>query len=368
MKHLARISALLLTVLANGCFNGNLQCSPCGDKGSCPNGLTCQSGSGMCVSNPDDTCQSTKGNGPTAPDAEPDVPVIVGPDMDADQTPDGEADVPVPPLPGSMCIDECWVNGIRLPFPPRLKQGLLLWADRSSLGEPGYPLEQWRDRSVNSTDIVPLNADTPPDVELDPVGPLVRIDTEGMAMAATNGAALQLGIEDFTILVLAQSEPNLDTCCIFGQTTNVRPRHGVLMNCDTPGWPFFPVDGTPTRGFLEVIDDTLIPSISDGSVASQRTDLPGALHLYGARRVDGNRLQIRIDGALEGEREIPSSTNLVDEEPFFVGTCPTSQPYTTDFIGKIAAVVVVRGPLTDGELSDLEQFLLNTLGENAPPF
>ena len=53
--------------------------------------------------------------------------------------------------------------------------------------------------------------------------------------------------------------------------------------------------------------------------------------------------------------EIPASVSLDEENPSFIGAPATVfSAATTTFNGGIAAVIVVRGPLDDSELGELE--------------
>jgi hypothetical protein len=95
-----------------------------------------------------------------------------------------------------------------------------------------------------------------------------------------------------------------------------------------------------------------------------RGDLPGQLHLYGARRVGGTRVQLRVDGKPEGEVPIAASLDFALDDSFAIA----SEVPVNRFDGALAAVVIVRGPLADQEVSDLETFLIRSLGPDAAPF
>jgi hypothetical protein len=214
-----------------------------------------------------------------------------------------------------------------------------------------------------------LNADFPPRVGIDPVGPIADFDDTRMVLATEAGSALRLGIEDFTILALARCDVEAQQAAVFQKRSIDRPRTGVVMFCNHDGGDLLiGTSRASNRVFLQIIDDMYVPIAVNGMIASQRTDLPGKLHLLAARRVEGHRLQLRVDGALEGEIEIPPSVDLKDELPLFVGAFASNPPtFRTNFHGGLAAVVMIRGPLYDSELEALEGFLIRTAGEGAPP-
>jgi hypothetical protein len=236
------------------------------------------------------------------------------------------------------------------------------------MGEPGSPLERWLDRSPKAHHLVSLNPDAPPRVQADLVGPLAEIDQPRMVLATPEGSSLRLGIEDFTIVALARCDTGADKAIVFQKRSSDRPRSGIAMFCNHSGEPL--LVGAPiayNRAFLTISDDRQLTGDTDGMIVSQRTDLPNKLHLFVARRVEGTRLQLRVDGALEGEIRIPASVDLSDDFPLFAASrASTAPPYTSNFRGGLGAMIVVRGPLTDQELEALETFLIRTGSEGAP--
>ena len=164
------------------------------------------------------------------------------------------------------CIDSCTTLGKPFIFSDELKQGLLLWADRTSLDQPGSSITSWHDRSGHGRDIVPLNFDRPPTVQLDapdPLGRLVRIDDSSMGMATKSGTGLAFGLEDFTILVLARLQPSALTGCLFQQETTTDTHIAVTLLSNSSGFPLLSSDTPPEHALFFVSDLPLIPFEGD---------------------------------------------------------------------------------------------------------
>jgi hypothetical protein len=362
MKRLVVVLASLLALAPTACFEPRLNCARCGLNDRCLAGLACYEG--ICKASPGETCEIDAGS---PSDAQAEMSPDVG-SSEASDAPGAVADAS-PETGPILCIDRCCVGASCLEFPARLRNGLLLWADRTSLGEPGFPLETWLDRSSNGHHLMSLNADAPPRVQLDPVGPIAEISETRMALATKGGPSLRLGIEDFTILVLARCNADAQKGHVFQKRVIGRPSTGIAMVCNHDGVPLLAgVPEAPNRAFLAVTDDDRLPDTLAGMIVSRTTDLPGKLHLLAARRLEGGRLQLRIDGRLEGEIAIPASLNFSDENPLFVASVAGPGPvYLTTFSGGVAAVVVVRGPMADEEIQALEAFLMASAGGLPPP-
>lgn len=349
----------IMTLAFSTCFRPSVKCTPCSNF--CAGGLTCRNG--LCVENPGDTCTSgdAAADSGAVVEVAPEVPT---PDADnASDASDSTTDVAA-----NQCIDRCCIGASCLDLVPRVRQGLLLWADRTSMGQPESALERWQDRSPNAYHLKPFNLDTPPRVRSDLVGPIAEISESRMVLATQEGSSLRLGVEDFTILALVRCDAGYDKAIVFQKRNSDRPRSGIAMFCNHDGNPLLiGASVAPNRVFLSMADEDHITGANEGMIVSQRTDLGNRVHLLAARRVDGTRLQLRIDGALEGETTIMGSVNLADDFPLFVGSVASpTPPYISNFRGGLAAVVVVRGPLTDEELEALEAFLIRTGSEGAP--
>jgi hypothetical protein len=190
-----------------------------------------------------------------------------------------------------------------------------------------------------------------------------------MVLAGPAGPAFRLGIEDFSILVLARCDARTLYGPLVSKTGSVRPRTGLRLVCNHDGDGIIQGPrGPASRMLLEVTDDLRLPGYRQGAVISGGMFPAGTLRLVTIRRQEGTRLQLRVDGQVEGERAIPAEVNLVDELPMFIGADASPLPApTTTFDGGIAAVVVIRGPLTDAELGALEAFLMRSSGAGAAP-
>jgi hypothetical protein len=353
--------AATLAALCSACFQPALECSLCGPDDYCPAGLSCEKG--MCVSPTEmgrKYCELTspRDGGPgeeAGTQRDTASPGILPP-----PSPDGGA------APPATCTDRCCIGSSCLELGLRLQTGLLIWADRTSMAMPGFPLTRWRDRSPRGNDFLPVNRETPPKVQRDEVGSLVEIDDPGMVIS-TALAGTALDREDFTILVLARCDAPTVQGPVFIKQSSIRPRTGVAIYCNSYALEVMPQSPAPNRIFAKILHDELIP-FPGGGIASRDTYGPGVLRLIGLRRVARTRLELRVDGAVQGETSIPEMVSLVDTLPAHVGSPPfVSPPAMTNFNGGLAAVVVVRGPLTDDEVAALEKFLMSTSGRGAPP-
>ncbi|MEA2700748.1 MAG: hypothetical protein QOI66_5019, partial [Myxococcales bacterium] len=268
---------LLVPTVVGSCFRPNYECSVCqeGRAGDCPSPLNCVSG--FCVSP----------NGPAC---------------SADPAP-------------LLCQDQCCVGGECLNFSPRLQNGLLLWADRVSLGPQGYPSPLWHDRSMAANHITASDPTIAPVVQRDPVGSLLEFHDSRIQLATPGGPGLRLGTDDFTLLILARCDPDGMQSALFDKGGSTRPRAEITLYCNhTPPPTGSAKFDIPVYAVLWVLDDLRQTTPYDGVVGSTRSDLPGDLHLYGARRVDGTRVQLRIDGAMDREVSIAASLDFAEAE------------------------------------------------------
>ncbi|HET6284838.1 MAG TPA: hypothetical protein VFH73_28030, partial [Polyangia bacterium] len=195
--HVLLLLACVITLASATCFRPSMKCSPCGNATFCADGLMCLGG--LCLDKPTDKCATDAAmDSGSSSEVVSDVPA---PDSDnnASDVPDSSAEVGV-----NQCVDRCCIGAACFNFPARLRQGLLLWADRTSLGEPGLDLETWYDRSEHGHHIKSLTAGAPPRVQLDPVGPIAEITDMRTSLATASGPSLRLGTEDFSVLVLTR--------------------------------------------------------------------------------------------------------------------------------------------------------------------
>lgn len=377
MKYVAIVLACLLVGAAPSCFRPQLSCGGCGKGRSCPSGLICRTDN-LCVYDLNERCKSpftvadgsaemaTGGAGMATGGAggmagmEPVVPTGGGPGGAA-----GSRAV--------ACIDHCCIGeNDCLNFPPTLKDGLLFWGDRISMGEPGFPLTAWQDRSRYANDVVPVmtNAATPPRVQLYERGAVVRIDQPSMVIASKDAPATAFGADDFTILVLARCEVEAPRSCVFRQAkSGERPLMSVALYCNSAGEPILTGPLMYTHAELRVTDDNVALPNGAATLVSRRTDLNNGMHLFGARRMNRTKLQLRVDGDIEGEMDIPEKVNLDYLAPISLGSCaPTTPlpPLTTLFKGELGAAVVVHGNLSEDEVRELETFLIKTRAAAAP--
>lgn len=373
-----KVPNLLLTLLllasSSACLRLDLTCASCKTSGTCPSGLECVDG--VCIEKGDDPQENKRAVDACYRRRDAAVPPVTVGDGGADSTSplaDGPALVDADPTfdTGSglvpdgaaayTCTDRCCIGNECLAFTPRVQAGLLLWLDRTTLGAPGTRLERWRDRSPNQTDVVAVNADSPPRVQLDEVGPIAEIDEERMVLATERALERRLGFEDFVVYVLARCDARTGIGSLFYKSNATRPARDMNLYCNHDGAGVLQgLEPVPNRAIARIRNDDLVGGFA-GIAVSTETYPPDTLHLYGARRVGKTRFQLRVDGKVQSEVPIPDTMNLDDNRPISVGSLRDDRPSpTTSFDGGIAAVVVVSGPLTDQEVADLEAFLLKT--------
>jgi hypothetical protein len=264
--------------------------------------------------------------------------------------------------PGGTCVSRCCIGQECLEFGARLQAGLVLWVDRTSIVKAGLLLNRWRDRSPHGNDIVPVNPESPPRVQLDEVGPIVEVDEIGMVLA-TSANGMPFDRDDFTVLVLGRCDARTMEGPLFYKQS-YPPRHGVRLYCQAMGPP--PLPPARNRFLAELTDPERQADLP--RIPSRDIYAPGIFHLAGVRRVDTTRVELRVDGAVQSEITIPEAVFLSSNPQIYIGASPrTISPQITEFDGAFAAVVVVRGPLTDAEVAELEAFLLRTSGKGAPP-
>jgi hypothetical protein len=262
--------------------------------------------------------------------------------------------------PGATCVSRCCIGRDCLEFGTRLQAGLVLWVDRTSIVQAGFLLNRWRDRSPDGNDIVAVNPDSPPRIQLDEVGPMVEIDEPGVALA-TSANGTPFDRDDFTVLVLGRCDTRTDHGVLFRKRSNFSGS-GVSLYCHaTLGSTSAPTGRD--RMAAELRDDEWPTAPHVGYIPSRDIYRPGILHLAGVRRVDRTRVELRVDGAVQREIPIPEALFLNANPQVNVG----ARGGQTEFDGGFAAGVVVRGSLTDAEVAELEAFLLRTSGKGAPP-
>jgi hypothetical protein len=363
MKSPLLLLSLLLAASSSACFRPDLSCTGCRNTMRCPDGLTCVEG--FCVEKERDVpgCRELRDAASAQPDGATDAGADVVSSADADLTPPPDSGNGVPDgAEALLCEDRCCIGGACLEFTPRMQAGLMLWLDRTSMGAPGSSLLRWRDRSTTQTDAVALNSDSPPRVQADAVGPIVEIDEPRMVLSTERPLPRRLGFDDFTVYVLVRCDARTVVGPVFSKFKPERPHNGLTINCNHDGGGVH--QGPPltnNRAVARLRHDDLLPQHGQGWAVSIDTYEPGTLHLLGARRVGKTRFQLRVDGKVQHEVNVPDAVNLDDDLPVSFGTLANQVPSpTTSFDGGLAAVVVVSGQLSDEEVAALETFLLRT--------
>jgi len=337
------IAIFLAIPLLASCFRPDLTCLPC--RQACPGSLKCM-GDGYCAESEDQArgCAAARDAAPSPP-------------KDATETPPDQGDA-------FLCTERCCVGGRCLEFTTRLRDGLLLWADRTSLPNPGSPVETWTDRSGRGNHIRSVNFNLNPRVQQDAFGSIIEISDATHVLATKRGPELRFGVEDFTILVVARCDSSTRLGSLVDRIGGPGGmRTGISLFCNHTAGGLAPVQSTDAnRAYFKIWHESLLKGFGEGVVASVDPYEAGQLHLYGARRAAAE-MQLRVDGKLQGRTNILRSVDLDEESPTFIGApgvLGTGAMPSTSFVGGMAAVIVVRGPLEDEELRLLESFVMET--------
>jgi hypothetical protein len=301
---------------------------------ACPPGYAC--GGGVCV-HPDEQC----------PIVDPGVAGAAPPDGAA-TPPDGglmaldAPDAPAQDAGEPFCFRErCLERGAELV--PRFS----LWVDPTTLPGDGEEVQQWRDRSAEGNHLTPPSL-APRVRAFPPLGGagVVAFSALQMALVAPSRPSLDLGSGDVLALAVAtQLELGaIRRACLINKSDNARPKVGVELDASLVG---LEPSMRPQIQLSGGGESVYVPAMDDGF-------RDGKLHLFVMRRA-GDRLELRIDGAVQGVKEVPAAAVASNEESLFVGGCDAQ---ANSFNGLVAAAAILRGPLAEEEFVAVERFFL----------
>jgi len=301
MSRSAALPGLAALLALTGCFQINAEscrliCTP---EVGCPNDMTCGS-QGLCVT----------------PGVEMCAPL-----------PNGDAGPPATLTHNGMSFT--------LPAAVAANMVLLLWPDY--LDAPvGSPVTVWRDESGHRNDAQATYPTTaPPHVIADGV----QLDPSqvGSGFEVVNSPSLDLGSGDFAVMVVAGLLAKVNPITLFSKSDSVvtNSRKTVIRY-----YPSSPSTGTP-QGF---VDDTQIFSGTDTTQPS--------VGVYGLRRV-ADHVDLRLNAGVLMGADLPAGASTTNSEDLYLGTADL-ETYTAD---SLEAVIILKGPVTDNDLNDLESYL-----------
>jgi hypothetical protein len=257
--------------------------------------------------------------------------------------------------------------------PLELGPSLVLWLDASRVqpNANGY-VETWNDRSTYGNDAHGSPQSPPAYARKGAPNSHGALQFDGSMnyVAISDAPSLRWGKDDVLIEVVAayanQSSPNEYTgyACFFNKTSSSGPFYGVYFG---------------GNGFRPEPDgSTALDTVTYASIASRGwvsnpdvVDVAGAtagvndskFHLFGLRRMGITTLEIRLDGARDGEK-----TSIADVDidgfarPAYIGGYLFDSSVIHALQGYVAEVVVVRGRISNDQLAKVEDHLKTKYG------
>jgi len=328
MRALKALAGLAALTALPACFNPALSCRLlCGDHGSCPAGLTCQvvSNTPVCVAH-GDTCPASEdagSNDDTATDS-----------LSADAVAEAH------PAPTDICTDQ--THCIHLS--PAVQSGLVLWLDPSNLPTLKDAVTVWPDRSGQGNDARASAMNVPPTSIMN--GVAFAKDSFGAGFTVAAHPSLDFGTGDFLVLVLAAATDGTAGGFYIKTDNNVRTTsHQIVLR-----WTFDAALNAYQPQAL-VNDTALAPNAPVAAMAG--------MTLFGLRRVK-NQIEIRVNGSPSGTAAlIAPDTSTDDPNDLLLGQLGDVGPS----IDSMRAVIAIRGPIDDSDLSGLEDFLAQLQAE-----
>jgi hypothetical protein len=232
--------------------------------------------------------------------------------------------------------------------------GVVFWLEaRSGIGTgAGLPVVLWRDQSGHDNHAVQADATVAPILEADAVGGLPAVRFESISwLTMADTASLRLGFEDFALLAVQRClEKGADNVLIYRKSVPDPPWTGAQLFLNTEGGTYAYL-GYPV------------------AVASTSDNCSGRSGLIGLRRA-GDTLQIRGNGALLTSASGAGALNLdAPGEDAYLGAHGQTRG-VFQFDGYLAALVLVKGPLSDETLGSVERHLMDQYaivpGESSP--
>ena len=202
----------------------------------------------------------------------------------------------------------------------------VLWldaSDTSTITEVGGAVSQWDDLSGNGNDVVQATAALQPTTGTRTLNSLNVIDFQDDGMNVTFSSSIS---QPNTIIIVLEQDLTQSASFFDGSTAAARNLGGTLTTT------YRMLSDTTITGGTTDTDPHILRFLFNGASST--------LHVDGVGVISGNSGAEGIAG-------------------FTVGN---NYPFTGNFTGAIAEVIVVDGTLTAGQISDTESYLANKWG------
>jgi hypothetical protein len=234
-------------------------------------------------------------------------------------------------------------GGHCLTLSPVVRSGVALWLDPSNLGPVGTDVTTWCDQSGQMNDA--LNFDVAAVPQVIPGGIALPYGTLDAAFVVGDGPSIDLGADDFLILVVAGISHGTQGKSLFRKFNGdaAFPKQVALEWISQPGIGF--------RVTGEINETTGVSSVA--------TDA-GPVRLYGLRRAN-DQMEVRVNGQIVSSVPLatPGASTESDGNDVFIGEIGYGDPTSVD---TLHAAVVIRGVLDSTEVAKLETYLVTAFG------
>ena len=329
----AALAGLGLLWAISGCFNptyGNCRITCTADK-DCPSSLACVlkdgTNEGLCAPR-GMACFDNTDAGADADAVDTGVAATDAMDTGTDGT-DSEPDGGPPEV---LCrdADHC------LPLPEAVRANIVLLLWPSNLPPVGSTVEVWRDQSGQHNDAYPIYPSALPHV----IASGVKLDSNqaGSGFEVADSASLDFASGDFAVIVVAGLAGSNRDVAFFnkndgapGSTRKVSLRFS--LSSVTTGGP---------RGY-----------VNDLVLTSPRNTSQPSVGVYNLRR-RGDHVDLRLNGGVViGADFMTPGSSTTNSQNVFLGTGSE----VSNVADSMSAVIVVRGPISQTDLDNLESWL-----------
>ena len=260
---------------------------------------------------------------------------------------------------------EAGSGGMGGEWTPRELAGVSLWL-RADLGvEPATSTSEliWSDQSKYAHQASSLVARSP-SLEQDALGYAALGFSGKQCLQVPTHASLQFGEGGFTIQVVGSYSNAIEAGAFIWKGS---AQQDAYTGPSLLGNYFVNADDYVSGAIIAGVSYAAIPRDPRRFVmASDKKYNDGNVRLYGMRRIAGAsaKLEVRVDGQTKAIDTVPTlNIDAADTDVTIGGWCT---PASTGLLleGRIYEVVVVKGALTDTELSKLDQYLLKKYAIN----
>jgi len=248
-----------------------------------------------------------------------------------------------------------------VPFTPALLPKLALWlVGDMGLSVASNKVTTWTDQSGQNNHATQTVGERQPTQVVNALHghTVVRFDGVQHALHVAEAPSLQWGTGDFTIEMVVSYT---------NQTTgSIGSPYGLFLSKQNQTGPNYTGFGFWGNYQLPTIDSVLALQLQATNGQDVRSTMNGLNNgvprVFGARRFGGTNIQVRINGALAGEKVI-NAVNVDTSGTFlFIGGQEKPTGVIQMLKGDIAELVAVGGPVTTSQLADLESYLKTKYG------